>query len=346
MLLVVTPIKGSPAYKAGLKAGDLIISVTCFEDKDRKPLAVPEVIQTKGLPLADAVKRILGNPGTKVKVTVQREGEAKPIDFDITRGAVEVETVLGHQRTKDDEWDYLIDRENKIAYVRLTQFARNSFRDMRTVVTDLESQGIKGFILDLRFNPGGLLDSAVRISDMFIDDGVIVSIRPRVGRELSYGGEHDGSYLRFPMVCLINGGSASGSEIVAACLQDHNRAKIMGERSYGKATVQNIADFEPTGGQIKLTTATYWRPSGKNINKSSTKGGEDEEWGVLPDKDFILKLTPKERDDLAEYQRDTEIIRSSKAAPSAFKDRQLDQALEYLRGQIKTVSRVGANKAG
>lgn len=352
-LLVVTPIKGSPAYHAGIKAGDLITKVIRPVDSQGKPLSPPEELYTKDLSLSDAVKKILGQPGTKVKLIIQREGEKEPREFEITRGTVEVESVLGHQRKDNDEWDYVIDPENRIAYVRLTSFQRNSFRDLRRVVYELSKEpgGIKGFVFDLRFNPGGLLDSAVRISDLFIDDGLIVSIRPRVGRELPYSGESEGSFLDFPMVCLINGGSASGSEIVAACLQDHNRAVIMGERSYGKGSVQNIADFESTGGQIKLTTATYWRPSGKNINKSSTKGSEDEDWGVLPEKPYLLKLTPKERDELAEHLRDAEVIQRRDIAPkepkSAFQDKQLDMALEYLRGLIKkTASRADAKQAG
>src|SRR5262249_42860036 len=156
--------------------------------------------------------------------------------------------------------------------------------DMQEALTKLDKEGVKGLILDLRFNPGGLLDSAVKISDLFIDDGLIVTIRPRIGREQNYGGESEGSYLNFPMVCLVNGGSASGSEIVAAALQDHKRAIVMGERSYGKGSVQNIQPFSSTGGEIKLTTASFWRPSGKNLNKSSTKGKDDEGWGVRPDK--------------------------------------------------------------
>lgn len=360
MLMVVTPIKGSPAYKAGLKQGDIITEVTCYEDKKGNKLEQPEVISTKGLALSDAVSRILGKPGSKVKVSIERqfkgEGdkvETKTMNFDIVRGAVEVESVMGVKRKDDDSWDYLIDPESRICYVRLTSFARNTFRDLNKVVKELSSEkpGIKGFILDLRFNPGGLLDSAVKICDLFIDDGVIVSIRPRVGREVSYSGEHEGSFLNFPMVCLINGGSASGSEIVGGCLQDHKRAIIMGERSYGKGSVQNIQPFEQTGGEIKLTTATFWRPSGKNINKSSTKGSEDEDWGIIPDKGYLMKLTPKERDELADQQRDTEIIArrdlpTKETKTSEFKDRQLEKALDYLRGQIKTASKAPTKKAG
>src|SRR5207237_5385600 len=136
--------------------------------------------------------------------------------------------------------------------------------------------------------------------------GIIVKIKPRVGREVVYPGEHEGSYLNFPMVCLVNGMSASGSEIVSACLQDHRRALIMGERSYGKGSVQNIQPFE--GGELKLTTASFWRPSGKNLNKSSTSGKADDEWGVTPDAGYLLKLSAGERDQLFVHQRDSEII--------------------------------------
>jgi C-terminal peptidase prc len=339
-LLVVSPILGSPAYKAGLQAGDLITSVVREADSDGNPLKEPEVIQTKGLPLNAAVKKILGLPGTRVKLKVLREGEEKPREFDITRSRVTVESVMGWRRHRSDEWDFLIDRENKIGYVRLTTFARNTYDDLRRAMNDLTEQGIKGFILDLRFNPGGLLQSAVDITDLFIDDGLIVSIRPRVGREDRYTGKSRGSLLDFPMVCLVNGYSASGSEIVSAALQDHNRAYVIGERSYGKGSVQNIRNFD--GGEVKLTTASFWRPSGKNLNKASTSGKDEDEWGVTPDK--VLKLSHKERDDLAEFQRNAEVIarkeRSARAAKPDFKDRQLEAALEYLRGQIKTASRV------
>jgi carboxyl-terminal processing protease len=218
--------------------------------------------------------------------------------------------------------------------------------------------GIKGFVLDLRFNPGGLLDSAVKVSDLFIDDGVVVSIRPRNGPETSYVGKSDGSYTTFPMVCLVNGGSASASEIVSACLQDHGRAIIIGSRSYGKGSVQTIHPFD-TGGRLKLTTATFWRPSGRNLNRASTKGRDEDEWGVSPNPNFELKLPTKELNDLQDHQREAEIIRdptaknensSSSGTTSGrtdFRDRQLDMALEYLRSQIKTTARSNtAKKAG
>jgi C-terminal peptidase prc len=349
MLLVVTPIMNSPGYKAGLKAGDIITTITREVDSKGEPLETPEVISTKGLPISDAVKKIKGKSGTKVKLTVEREGWEKPLEFEIRRGRVEVESVLGFHRKSDDSWDYVIDPDNHICYVRLTQFARNTARDLGRILEKLKNEpGIKGFVLDLRFNPGGLLPSATQISDMFIDDGLIVTVKPRVGREDASYGQHEGSYLDFPMVCLVNGQSASGSEIVAACLQDHKRAIIVGERSYGKGSVQNVQPFE--GGELKVTTASFWRPSGKNLNKRSTSGKDSDEWGVTPDRGFLGKLSGKERDELEEYLRSQEIIQRHDLLPkekkAGFKDVQLEMALKYLRGQIKLASRAPAKKAG
>jgi len=176
-----------------------------------------------------------------------------------------------------------------------------------------------------------------------------VTIRPRNGPETSYIGRSDGSYTTFPMVCLVNGYSASASEIVAACLQDHNRAIVMGTRSYGKGSVQTIHSFD--SGVLKLTTATYWRPSGRNINKPSTAGKDEDEWGVTPNPGYVLKLPTKEMNELQDFQRDREIIhrpdRRSKSPPTTeFQDRQLDMALEYLRGQIRTAAKGNGKKEG
>jgi C-terminal peptidase prc len=349
-LLVVTPIKDSPAYKAKLMAGDIITTVRAKKIDEKKQRELDEVVvtPTKGLPLSKAVKAILGPPRTKVTLTIRREGVEKPFDVTITRGQVDVESVLGARRKDDDEWDYMLDPKAKIGYIRLTSFATSSSRDLTRVMHDLVRRGIKGFVLDLRFNPGGLLESAVEITDLYIDDGLIVSIRNRAGREKRWRGEHAGSLLDFPMVCLVNGGSASGSEIVSAALQDHKRALIIGERSYGKGSVQNILDYPAEGeGEIKLTTASFWRPSGKNLNKSSTGGKDEDEWGVIPDK--VVKLTPKEREDLGEHQHNLEIIErpdKRKANKPEFKDRQLEAALEYLRGQIKMAGRLPSKRAG
>jgi carboxyl-terminal processing protease len=340
-LQVVTPIFNSPAHKAGMKANDIITTIISEVDpKTGKPYDEPIVTSTKGMTTEDAVKKILGKPGTRIKVMVEREGAAKPIEFSLIRSTIEVESVLGHKRNDKDAWNYVIDPENKICYVRLTQFSENTYGELEKVMKQLAKDGIKGFILDLRFNPGGLLDSSIKISDLFIDDGMIVTIRHRDGKETSYVGRSDGSYIEFPMVCLINGGSASASEIVSACLQDHGRAIIMGSRSFGKGSVQTIHGFEGNS-ILKLTTATFWRPSGRNLNKSSTKGKKEDEWGVTPNKGYEIELSPKEKDDLFDHLREAEIIRGGQKSETKgdFRDRQLDMAVEYLRNQIRTASR-------
>ena len=360
-LLVVTPIKGSPAYKAGIWAGDIVTRIKREVDSFGKPLTDPKDkdIPTKGMNVNGAVKVIQGQAGSKVTLTIKREGRDEEFDITITRGEIEVESVLGAKRKDDDSWDYLIDHENKIGYIRLTSFARTSARDVQRVMKELvDKEKIKGFVLDLRFNPGGLLDAANQITDLYIGDGTIVSIRPRPDeagriRERKFKGQWEGSLLGFPMVCLINGYSASGSEIVSAALQDHERARIFGERSYGKGSVQNLLDFDiydpqtfkTLKAEIKLTTATFWRPSGKNLNKASTSGKDEDTWGVTPD--TVIKLSAKERRDLAEYQRNLETIerpdRRGKQK-NDFKDRQLEAALQYLRGQIKLAAKVSPSR--
>jgi carboxyl-terminal processing protease len=344
-LQVVTPIINSPAYKAKIYANDIITQIIREVDSEGMPLANPEIIPTKGMTTEEAVVKIIGKPGTKVKITVEREGEQAPLEFNLIRGSVEVESVLGHKRNADDSWNYVIDPENKICYVRLTQFSGNTTRALTELMKKLNDAGIKGFVLDLRFNPGGLLDGAVKISDLFIDDGMIVTIRPRSGSETSYVGQSNGSYTTFPMVCLINGGSASASEIVSACLQDHGRAIIIGTRSFGKGSVQTIHSFD-TGGHLKLTTASFWRPNNKNLNRTKPEHKEDdsEEWGVKPDPGFTIKISKKELNDLQDFQRAQEIIHRPGQTPAEpkveFKDRQLEAALDYLRSQAKNGTKV------
>ena len=343
MLLVVTPIKDSPAFKAGIQAGDLISKIVLDVDNKGNKLPSPEVVLTKGLAVNDAVKKILGKPGTPVTVFIQREGQETDKEIKLIRQRIEVESVLGYKRKPDATWNWFVDPKSKIGYIRLTSFSRNSARDMMRAVDEMRKQGMKGLVFDLRFNPGGLLDSAVLISDMFVDDGLIVSIRPRGRQETQFSGSSENSLTDFPMVVMVNSGSASGSEIVSAALQDHHRAYVIGERSFGKGSVQNIKEFGD--GEIKLTTATFWRPSGKNLNKSSTGGKDEDTWGVKPDLD--VKLTRKERDDLFENLRDFEIIegpggkkkKKDEEDKPPFVDTQLQAALTYLRGQMRVSSR-------
>jgi C-terminal peptidase prc len=340
-LLVVTPIKGSPAHAAGIQAGDLITEIRRTVDPEGKPLKPgdPTTFSTKGMKTEDAIKIILGEPNTPITLVVDRDGEKDPKVFDLKRGYVSVETVLGTERKENTEFNFYVDPEYKIGYVHLTQFTQDTARKLRQTVQQLKGTGLNGLVLDLRYNPGGYLSSAIDISELFVGQEKIVTVRPRVGRVRAYSGERRGE-TGFPMVVLVNGQSASASEIVAACLQDHGRAVIVGEKSFGKGSVQDVLGFEQTGGEIKLTIARYFPPSDRNIDKlAADQDSSIKEWGVKPSEGFAVELSREERNDLFEHLRDLEIIRSKPAAKKddskPFKDKQLDKALEYLRDQIK-----------
>src|SRR6476661_4268236 len=210
-LLVVSPIKGSPAYHAGIHAGDVIVGIKRDTDPEGNPLTsdAPREISTKGMKTETALEIILGKVGIPITLVVEREGEKKPLEFTIKRGLVSVETVLGVKRDAKDDWDFFIDPENKIGYICLTQFAPTSARDLNAAVAKLQKAGMKGLVLDLRFNPGGLLPSAAAIADLFIDDGLIVTVRYRYRESEEWTDQGLGSYTNFPMAVLVNGQSAS-----------------------------------------------------------------------------------------------------------------------------------------
>lgn len=344
-LIVISPMAGTPAYEAGVLAGDIILKI------DGK--------STESIRMSEAVDLIQGEPGTKIVLTVIREGLKDPIDIPINRAIIKVPSVLGDTRrtANPKEWEYLIDRKNQIAYIRLVNFSKTSASELRTVVEGLEKDGVRGLILDLRNNPGGLLRAAVEISDLFLNEGIIVSTKGRNHKDEVYRARPDGTILvnpahPVPMTILINKYSASASEIVAAALQDHKRAVIIGERSYGKGSVQNIILVENDASALKLTTASYMRPNGKNIHRFPDKKDfeaakiDPDEWGVQPDKGFEVPLKESERIDYMVYRADRDIIRKG-GAPSqkdkegqtkkAFEDKVLNRALEYLRKEIDKV---------
>jgi len=342
MIRVSTPLRGGPAYKAGIMTGDIIAKITNYVDKQGKKLNPPEVISTKGMDSTDVVKKILGPERTRVGLTILRETTdgQKEIEFDLNRGRIEVETVYGVSRNEDASWNFWLDKDKKIAYVRLSQFAQNTYDDLKAAMDQLHKDGMNGMILDLRFNPGGYLDSAVKISDLFIDDGLIVTIRPREGKPVEKRGHHAGSMLDFPMVVLVNGMSASASEIVSACLQDQERAIVMGERSFGKGSVQNIMSVptpgDPRPSELKLTTASFWRPSNVKLHRERDSKPEDP-WGVMPHPDYLLKLSVSERSELYEHLKQGEVI-PRKDPPKmettpTFTDKQLNMAVDFLKKQ-------------
>ncbi len=332
-LLALVSNKDCPAYRAGVRTGDLILRISQDTDPDGQPLPQAEEWSAKGHSQIDGVQKLLGRVlGAKIRLLVQRQGEVKALEFEMARNSVLVETVLGHKRDSRDEWEYLIDKDNKIGYVRLSRFSWNTQADLTRVMQQLTREGTKGVVLDLRFNPGRSFDSALKITDLFIRDGLIVRIQARNGEVAKFTGEIEGSLLNFPMVCLINGSSCRASEIMAAALQDHKRAWIIGERSCGKGSLQNIMPFDQ--GELKMTTALFYRPSGKSLNRFPLAGKDEKEWGVIPDKE--INLSRKERADLADALRNVELCYPKGGQPKfAFRDRQLEEALIYLRKQIK-----------
>jgi carboxyl-terminal processing protease len=284
-LTVISPMPGTPAYDAGVLAGDMILKI------DGK--------STENLRMNEAVDLIQGDPGQKVTLTVLHEGTREPVDLTITRAIIEVPSVLGDQRKGDNlrAWDFMLDKQNKIGYVRLTSFSKTASKELRDAIEELERDSMRGLIIDLRNNPGGLLKEAREVSDLFLTEGRIVSTRGRNHKEEVYDARPEGTLLlpadKYPLVILVNKYSASASEIVAAALQDHQRAVIIGERTYGKGSVQNIIEMHEGSDKsaLKLTTASYWRPSGKNIHRFPDSKDTDD-WGVRPN-DSGYKLTPE-----------------------------------------------------
>ena len=348
-LLVVTPIRGSPAYKAGILAGDLVTEIIRESDDKGVALPTPEITSTKGMETTDAVKLIMGLPTTKLKLKVEREGSPKPLIIELSRDTVNVESVYGYKRNeKDDSWDYYIDPKNKIAYLYLTQFARNSAEDMLKAVKQISKEGAKGVVLDLRFNPGGFLDVAIDICDMFVDDGVIVSIRPGNSRanERIIKGKSEG-LSRFPNGLPGQRWQRSGSEILPRApgprpSRDHGRPQL---RQGQRAECRKVSAH---GWEDQVDDSHLLAAKRSQLNKASTTGKDEDEWGVHPDKGYAVKLDRAEKDELFDRIYNWGVIARKDIPPKEpkkeFKDRQLEMALDYLRGQIK-ISR-GDGKSG
>ena len=246
---VISPIDDTPAAKAGIKAGDYIVKIGN--------------VQVQGKSLLEAVKLMRGPVGTSIDLTVRRKNVKKPIQFKIIRKVIEIKSVSSK----------IIGNEKNLGYIRLKSFNENSDKQFLKSVKDFEKKKIKGYVLDLRNNPGGLLTQAINITDFFLDDGEIVSTKGRKVSETRKFFARKGDEINGkPIVILINNGSASASEIFAGALKDHKRAIILGENSYGKGSVQSIIPLR-NGGGMRLTISKYYLPSGKSIS----------EVGVTPD---------------------------------------------------------------
>jgi len=299
-LTIFSPLVGTPAYRAGLLAGDRIVEI--------------EGQSTEGINIEEAIRRLKGKPGSKVKLAVIHPGKHEKVEVTLTRENIHVDTVLGDRRKPDDSWDFMLMPKEHVGYVRVTVFTRDTAGELRTVLKQLRTAEMRGLILDLRFNPGGLLNSAIEVSDLFISEGRIVSTKGRNTPEQAWDAKKEGTFEGFPMVVLVNRYSASASEIVAACLQDHQRAAIVGERTWGKGSVQNVIELEGGKSLLKLTTASYRRPNGKDIHRFFDNK-DQQEWGVTPDKGFELKLSDGGMEELILDRRQRDVVHPNHDQP-------------------------------
>jgi carboxyl-terminal processing protease len=311
VLTVVSPIEDTPAFRAGIQAGDQILKI--------------DGESTKNLTLMDSVKRLRGPRGTKVTITIMREGLSKPKEFTLTRDVIPIRSV---------RYELM---EKQYGYVRLSQFQEKTEGEFDKAIKALESESkgaIKGLILDLRNNPGGLLDQAVKVSDRFIESGLIVSMEGRrEDQKMKFYAHPQGTIARYPLVVLVNGGSASASEIVAGAIQDHGRGILVGTQTFGKGSVQTIFPMKDGSG-LRLTTARYFTPNGRSIQAK----------GILPDV-IVKPAVPEEEKivpppklpaekDLERHlidNKEKEKTKKEEVKEKKPSDPQLERALELLK---------------
>lgn len=337
LVKVVSPIDDTPAYRAGVKAGDFISHI---DDE-----------QVLGMTLSDAVERMRGPVGTDINITILRESALEPIKAVITRDLIKIQSVRSRA-------------EGDIAYIRITSFSEQTYKGVEDAVAKLKKEvpEIKGVVLDLRNNPGGLLDQAIAVSDGFLEQGEVVSTRERDPRNTKRYGAKAGELLPgTPMVVLINNGSASASEIVAGALQDHKRAIVMGTKSFGKGSVQTVIPLKDHGA-MRLTTSRYYTPSGRSIQAKGiepdivVEQAKIEPLEVMDRKEADLRRSLKnEQDKEKEKIKAEDLLKQMKnkdekeqeakpgdASLKAEEDFQLARALDLLRGMA--VYRSSANQ--
>jgi len=311
LVKVVAPIDDTPAARAGILANDLI---THLNDEP-----------VQGLTLAQAVEKMRGAPNTKLKLKIMRKPQTKPIEVTLTREIIRVRTA--RWRVEGDD----------VAYVRLTQFNEQTTEGLKKAVTELSGKlgdKLKGYVIDLRNNPGGLLDQAISVSDAFLEKGEIVSTRGRNAEETQRFNARTGDLTKGkPVIVMINGGSASASEIVAGALQDHKRATVVGSRSFGKASVQTIIPLGPGNGALRLTTARYYTPAGTSIQAK----GINPDIEVLQDVPDDMKARADSKGEASlrghlKAEGDEKTGSQSYIPPDAKDDKALKMALDLLRG--------------
>ena len=311
LVKVISPIDETPASKAGIQANDLIVNL------DDEPV--------QGLTLNQAVEKMRGPVNTKIKLKIVRKGQDKPIDVTLTRENIHVRSVRARTEGGD------------IGYIRITTFNEQTTEGLKKEIANQQNalgDKLKGFIIDLRNNPGGLLEEAVTVSDAFLERGEIVSTRGRNPEETQRRSAHPGDLTKGkPIVVLINGGSASASEIVAGALQDHGRATMIGTRSFGKGSVQTIIPLGQNNGALRLTTARYYTPSGKSIQAK----GIVPDYEVLQDVPDDLKARTDTRGEASlrghlKAEGDEQTGSQSYVPPEAKDDKALKVAIDFLHG--------------
>ncbi len=327
-LTVITPLPNSPALEAGIRSGDLVLKI--------------DGTSTRRMSLDEAVRRLQGVPGTEVSLTLSHaDKDSTQRTVTLNRRIIAIESIVGYRRLPGGAWDFRCMPEEGIAYVRIVSFGPETARRLREVLERLTEESAEGLVLDLRFNPGGLFASGVEVADLFLEEGVIVKTRGRRAAEKIYRADGEGTYSEIPLAVLINRYSASASELLAAALQDHDRALILGERSWGKGCVQKVVSIGEGSGALKLTTAQYLRPSGEDLHRFP-EDTEKDVWGVIPHADYRLRLTVSETRKLEALfnQRDiipegasTEKLADQQEGDPSFTDPHLLMALEYFRAR-------------
>lgn len=291
-LRIVSPLEDSPAWNAGVMAGDIVLEI--------------DGESTEGISITDAVSKLTGPEGTQVVIRVRHESGDEEV-IAVTRARINVQTVRGIRRDSDNHWDYMLDDANRIGYIRITQFTGTTAQSVEEALQLLGQEQMQGLILDLRFNPGGLLESAVAVADLFLEAGQkIVSVKGRTVAQRVHESSRPDTIDGLPIVVLANEASASAAEIVTGALADNKRAKFIGSRTFGKGSVQQVKMLENGSGALKITHAYYYLPAGRNIHRREGQ----EVWGVDPDDGFYVPMTAQQVKQMIEVRRDSGMLRA------------------------------------
>ena len=285
-IIVIAPVEGGPAVRAGILPGDVIITINGYA--------------ADGLSLFDVETMLETGTNRPVTLQVEREGRRDPLTLTIQPGPITLHTVRGFSRQEDGDWRFIIDDEPGIAYVRVSAFLENTMLEFREALRAVQQAGARAMVLDLRFNPGGLMNQAVDMADCFLEGGLILATVSRRHAEQEYFAKGEGTIDDLSLAVLINGSSASSAEIVAGALQDHDRAVIIGERSFGKGSVQRLIHLTESEGAVKLTTAYYRLPRGRMIHRMTDNPTSDD-WGIKPD--VSVAISPEEVDRIQACRR-------------------------------------------